>query len=71
MCIDLALSLTQSRRVEYSDLALGSIGETRSTLDLSCVTEDTAGIYECVADNQLGKVDSVATSFKVASELLH
>jgi len=46
----------------------GSLGQIKSQVSLDCLTEEDAGVYECVISNGREK-KSAATELRVASKL--
>ena len=54
--------------IGYGDADTESLAQTVSRLNLHCVGEEAAGVYECVADNLHGLTDKVGTRVQVASE---
>jgi hypothetical protein len=48
----------------------GSLGQIKSKVSLDCLTEEDAGIYECVISNGQEK-RSATTELRVASKSFH
>ena len=48
----------------------GSLGQIKSKVNLGCLTEEDAGVYECVISNGQEK-KSATTELRVASKLFH
>eukprot|EP00095_Tigriopus_kingsejongensis_P011680 maker-scaffold59_size442576-snap-gene-3.31 protein:Tk11680 transcript:maker-scaffold59_size442576-snap-gene-3.31-mRNA-1 annotation:"neural ectodermal development factor imp-l2" len=51
---------------DYGEFALESLGETKSRINIDCVSESDAGLYECVAHTN-DKKTSVGTEVHVVS----
>eukprot|EP00094_Tigriopus_californicus_P008864 TCALIF_08545-PA protein Name:"Similar to ImpL2 Neural/ectodermal development factor IMP-L2 (Drosophila melanogaster)" AED:0.95 eAED:0.95 QI:0/0/0/0.16/1/1/6/0/315 len=51
---------------DYGEFSLESLGETRSLINIDCVSEQDAGLYECVAHTN-DKKTSVGTDVHVVS----
>ena len=53
---------------DYVGFALESMAETKSRVEVDCVSQEDAGLYECVASNKK-KVDAIATNESLLQKL--
>ncbi len=55
---------------DYGAFAVESLSETKSKISLDCVSEQDAGLYECVAHSAGGRKTSVGTEVHVVSKYI-
>ncbi len=67
-CIWFQDSGLSSLLAESTEFPLTSLSETQSRIELDCISEEDAGLYECVANTNTGKRASVATEVNVVSK---
>ena len=65
----LPLFLYGKGRHQLQPKIAGSLGQTKSKVSLDCLTEEDAGIYECVISNGREK-KSAATEVRIASRCI-
>ena len=52
----------------YVGFAAESMAETKSRVEVDCVSQEDAGLYECVASNKK-KVDAITTNESLLQKL--